>query len=119
MPLEPFSLRREREAGYFDEDGNYVAYRDAEADDAWLRTLPRGKALLLETQEAACMQPCIMGLRLHTSLGHMVTRKLSKPQSLHMRLGWLAPTPRRNIHIPWTRQLSRLAVLAGQAPTLA
>ena len=43
MPLEPFSLKREREAGYFDEDGNYVAYRDAEAEDAWLRSLPRGK----------------------------------------------------------------------------
>lgn len=44
VPLEPFNLRRERETGYFDEEGNYVAYRE-EADDAWLATLPEGEHL--------------------------------------------------------------------------
>ena len=42
VPLEPFNLNQEREAGYFDEDGNYVAYCEAESDDAWLESLPQG-----------------------------------------------------------------------------
>ncbi|BDA43366.1 probable CD2 antigen cytoplasmic tail-binding protein 2 at N-terminal half [Coccomyxa sp. Obi] len=42
VPLEPFNLKHERETGYFDDDGNYVAYCDAEPDDAWLESLPRG-----------------------------------------------------------------------------
>ena len=42
VPLEPFNLKYERETGYFDEDGNYIAYCDAEPDDAWLESLPRG-----------------------------------------------------------------------------
>lgn len=40
VPIEPFHLRREREEGAFDADGNYVAHRRAEpADDAWLESL--------------------------------------------------------------------------------
>lgn len=42
VPLEPFNLKHERETGYFDDDGNYIAYCDAEPDDAWLESLPRG-----------------------------------------------------------------------------
>lgn len=45
VPLEPFNLNHERETGYFDEDGNYVAYCEAEPDDAWLESLPRGPLL--------------------------------------------------------------------------
>ena len=64
MPLEPFSLRREREAGYFDEEGNYVAYADAEAEDAWLRSLPRGMPFLSlwgrSMHLGADMQPCTL-----------------------------------------------------------
>jgi hypothetical protein len=44
VPLEPFNLKIERKTGYFDEEGNYVAYREEE-DDAWLATLPRGTHL--------------------------------------------------------------------------
>lgn len=53
VPLEPFSLKREREAGYFDEEGYFVAYKDDEPEDAWLASLPRG---------APC---CIMSERLY------------------------------------------------------
>lgn len=42
VPLEPFNLKHERETGYFDDDGNYIAYCDAEPDDAWLESLPAG-----------------------------------------------------------------------------
>ncbi|GFR52116.1 hypothetical protein Agub_g14629, partial [Astrephomene gubernaculifera] len=37
IPFEPFHLRAEREAGYFDAEGNYLEYRlDAADRDAWL-----------------------------------------------------------------------------------
>ncbi|KAL4859915.1 CD2 antigen cytoplasmic tail-binding protein 2 [Chlorella vulgaris] len=35
LPWEPFHLKREREEGYFDEDGNYVEYKAQEVEDAW------------------------------------------------------------------------------------
>ena len=41
VPIEPFHLRQEREAGFFDEEGNYVAFKD-EVEDAWLDSLPKG-----------------------------------------------------------------------------
>lgn len=37
--IEPFNLRAERAEGYFDADGNYIAYR-GDYTDAWLETLP-------------------------------------------------------------------------------
>lgn len=40
IPIEPFNLRSERAEGYFDEEGNYVAYRGGDDTDAWLETLP-------------------------------------------------------------------------------
>ena len=40
IPIEPFNLRTERAEGYFDEEGNYVAYRGGDDTDAWLETLP-------------------------------------------------------------------------------
>lgn len=36
IPLEPFNLRREREEGYFDDEGNYIEYRLQLNEDAWL-----------------------------------------------------------------------------------
>ncbi|GIL75121.1 hypothetical protein Vretifemale_4974, partial [Volvox reticuliferus] len=40
IPIEPFHLRAEREAGYFDAEGNYLEYRlDAEDTDAWLESI--------------------------------------------------------------------------------
>ncbi|PNW82914.1 hypothetical protein CHLRE_06g299450v5 [Chlamydomonas reinhardtii] len=40
IPIEPFHLRSEREAGYFDAEGNYLEYRlDAEDTDAWLESM--------------------------------------------------------------------------------
>lgn len=41
FPIEPFNLRRERELGYFDADGNYIEYRldKLEKGDAWLDNL--------------------------------------------------------------------------------
>jgi hypothetical protein len=40
IPIEPFNLRAEKAAGFFDAEGNYVAYRGEEDTDAWLETLP-------------------------------------------------------------------------------
>ncbi len=40
IPMEPFNLHAEREAGFFDATGNYVAYRTDEDKDAWLDALP-------------------------------------------------------------------------------
>ncbi|GLI62153.1 hypothetical protein VaNZ11_004725 [Volvox africanus] len=40
IPIEPFHLRAEREAGYFDAEGNYLEYRlEAEDTDAWLESI--------------------------------------------------------------------------------
>ncbi|GIL51001.1 hypothetical protein Vafri_7071 [Volvox africanus] len=40
IPIEPFHLRAEREAGYFDAEGNYLEYRLAAEDtDAWLESI--------------------------------------------------------------------------------
>ncbi|EFJ49774.1 hypothetical protein VOLCADRAFT_89573 [Volvox carteri f. nagariensis] len=40
IPMEPFHLRAEREAGYFDAEGNYLEYRlEAEDTDAWLESI--------------------------------------------------------------------------------
>ena len=36
IPLEPFNLRKEREEGYFDAEGNYIEYRLQLNEDAWL-----------------------------------------------------------------------------------
>ena len=41
VPIEPFHLRQEREAGFFDDEGNYVAFKD-DVEDAWLESLPKG-----------------------------------------------------------------------------
>lgn len=41
MKLEAFNLKEEREKGYFDEEGNYVAREEKEEDeeaDAWLES---------------------------------------------------------------------------------
>lgn len=61
VPLEPFNLIKERETGYFDEEGNYVAYREAEPDDAWLASLPQGaqsKKLSRETSRPVICEKC-------------------------------------------------------------
>lgn len=39
IPIEPFHLKREREEGYFDADGNYIEYALKDDDDAWLASL--------------------------------------------------------------------------------
>jgi len=51
IPIEPFDLRAEMAAGYFDAEGNYVAYPDEDDTDAWLATLPAGP-LELDGREA-------------------------------------------------------------------
>jgi len=33
-------LRQERKAGFFDDEGNYVAFKD-NVEDAWLESLPK------------------------------------------------------------------------------
>ena len=40
IPIEPFNLKAERRGGYFDAEGNYLAYRSVDDTDAWLQTLP-------------------------------------------------------------------------------
>ncbi|KIY99068.1 CD2 antigen cytoplasmic tail-binding protein 2 [Monoraphidium neglectum] len=42
IPIEPFHLKREREEGYFDAEGNYIQYRRDVPDDAWLESLGAG-----------------------------------------------------------------------------
>eukprot|EP00877_Chromochloris_zofingiensis_P004157 jgi/Chrzof1/13742/Cz08g10120.t1 len=42
IPIEPFHFRKEREEGYFDEDGNYIEHRLDNANDAWLDSLQDG-----------------------------------------------------------------------------
>ena len=56
IPIEPFHLRQEREAGFFDDEGNYVAFRD-EVEDAWLESLPKG-AHLCPPHMDACLPAC-------------------------------------------------------------
>lgn len=40
IPIEPFNLKAEHWGGFFDADGNYLAYRDQDDTDAWLESLP-------------------------------------------------------------------------------
>ena len=56
MPLEPFSLRHEREVGYFDEEGFFVAYATDEPEDAWLASLPQGVRWLTAPPSSGRMQ---------------------------------------------------------------
>ncbi|KAL3150641.1 hypothetical protein ABBQ32_000442 [Trebouxia sp. C0010 RCD-2024] len=42
VAFEPFHLKREREEGYFDSDGNYIQYKLDEVKDAWLDSLADG-----------------------------------------------------------------------------
>lgn len=42
MAFEPFHLKKEREEGYFDPDGNYIQYKLDEVKDAWLDSLADG-----------------------------------------------------------------------------
>ncbi|KAK9830311.1 hypothetical protein WJX72_010947 [[Myrmecia] bisecta] len=39
VPIEPFHLKKEREEGYFDADGNYIEYKLDGLSDAWLDSL--------------------------------------------------------------------------------
>ncbi|DBA91809.1 TPA: hypothetical protein ACH3X1_003396 [Trebouxia sp. C0004] len=39
VAFEPFHLKKEREEGYFDADGNYIQYKLDEVKDAWLDSL--------------------------------------------------------------------------------
>ncbi|KAL0034521.1 hypothetical protein WJX79_006547 [Trebouxia sp. C0005] len=39
IAFEPFHLKKEREEGYFDADGNYIQYKLDEVKDAWLDSL--------------------------------------------------------------------------------
>ena len=39
IPIEPFNLLSEKGEGYFDEDGNFLFYRQ-ETEDAWVDSLP-------------------------------------------------------------------------------
>ena len=45
VAFEPFHLKREREEGYFDSDGNYIQYKLDEVKDAWLDSLTDGTTL--------------------------------------------------------------------------
>lgn len=47
VAFEPFHLKKEREEGYFDSDGNYIQYKLDEVKDAWLDSLADGTFLLL------------------------------------------------------------------------
>ena len=42
VAFEPFHLKKEREEGYFDPDGNYIQYKLDEVKDAWLDSLAAG-----------------------------------------------------------------------------
>lgn len=42
VAFEPFHLKKEREEGYFDADGNYIQYKLDEVKDAWLDSLSDG-----------------------------------------------------------------------------
>ncbi|KAL0033686.1 hypothetical protein WJX77_000584 [Trebouxia sp. C0004] len=45
VAFEPFHLKKEREEGYFDADGNYIQYKLDEVKDAWLDSLAEGDFL--------------------------------------------------------------------------
>lgn len=45
IAFEPFHLKKEREEGYFDADGNYIQYKLDEVKDAWLDSLAEGDYL--------------------------------------------------------------------------
>ena len=42
IAFEPFHLKKEREEGYFDADGNYIQFKLDEVKDAWLDSLAEG-----------------------------------------------------------------------------
>lgn len=56
IAFEPFHLKKEREEGYFDADGNYIQYKLDEVKDAWLDSLVQGtQHPLLSKSEKACL----------------------------------------------------------------
>lgn len=56
VAFEPFHLKKEREEGYFDPDGNYIQYKLDEVKDAWLDSLADGtsSALYLHLYDSFC-----------------------------------------------------------------
>jgi hypothetical protein len=57
VPMMAFNLKHERETGYFDEEGNYVAYRE-DSEDAWLASLPKGESLKRQSAYLVALTPC-------------------------------------------------------------
>ena len=60
VAFEPFHLKREREEGYFDSDGNYIQYKLDEVKDAWLDSLADG--IFLALSSASCFWLCISAM---------------------------------------------------------
>ncbi len=62
IAFEPFHLKKEREEGYFDADGNYIQYKLDEVKDAWLDSLAEGDFLAcLPSHWSRCITLTIMG----------------------------------------------------------
>lgn len=72
--FEPFSLKQEREEGYFDESGNYVERKNDEDDkDAWLAS-DGGAQPCCTQQVAACA-----ALPDHAAAAKLQTSSQSQP----------------------------------------
>lgn len=61
VAFEPFHLRKERQEGCFDAEGNYVLFKLDEVKDAWLDSLKAGLAVPLYALQlhAPCVHMCI------------------------------------------------------------
>ena len=88
MPIEPFHLRQEREAGFFDDEGNYIAYKDNLPEDAWLESLPKGTPMaLVDAVHWALVGP--FPLRQEGKAGFFgKTRATMLPTPPPMRMTW-------------------------------
>lgn len=57
VAFEPFHLRKERQEGFFDAEGNYIQYRLEEVKDAWLDSLKPGMSSLYVLDIRALVRP--------------------------------------------------------------
>lgn len=59
VPIEPFNLDKEREEGYFDAEGGYIANNFPQVKDAWLDSIDGQPSSGIRGKTGAYIQPSI------------------------------------------------------------
>ena len=89
IPIEPFNMKAEQWSGYFDADGNYLAYRNQDDTDAWLETLPSMYCLPRQTSSEHKLDAAFMNLERSQGVNSLFFQlsdwfSFSIPESIHV-----------------------------------